>query len=57
MKTHKELIPNNVGTFEERDVTDGYHYELQLLNDVWQSILVADNKELIISEGWDGNKF
>ena len=57
MKTHKELIPNNVGTFEERDVTDGYHYELQLLNGVWQQVLVADNKELIISEGWDGNQF
>ena len=55
MKTHKELIPNNVGTFEERDVLDGYHYELQLLNGVWQWTLVADNKELIISEGWDGN--
>ena len=55
MRTHKELIPNNVGTFEERDVPDGYHYELQLLNGVWQWVLVADNKELIISEGWDGN--
>lgn len=55
MKTHKELIPNNVGTFEERDALDGYHYELQLLNGVWQWTLVADNKELIISEGWDGN--
>ena len=52
MKTHKELIPNNVGTFEERNVTDGYHYELQLLNGVWQWVLIADNKELIISEGW-----
>ena len=52
MGTHKELIPNNVGTFEERDVPDGYHYELQLLNGVWQWVLVTDNKELIISEGW-----
>ena len=51
MKTHKELIPNMIGTFEERDVPDGYHYELQLLNGVWQWILVTDNKELIISEG------
>lgn len=55
MKTHKELIPNNIGTFEEKDVPDGYHYELQLLNGIWQWILVADNKELIISEGRDGN--
>lgn len=41
MGTHKELIPNNVGTFEERDVPDGYHYELQLLNGVWQWVLIA----------------
>ena len=25
MKTHKELVLNNVGDFEERDVPDGYH--------------------------------
>ena len=43
MKTHKELIPNNVCTFEEKDVPDGYHYELQLLNDIWQWVLVVDN--------------
>ena len=54
MKTHKELMPNNVGIFEERDVPDGYHYELQLLNGVWQWVLLADNKELIIPEGWNG---
>ena len=55
MKTHKELIPNNIGTFNERDVPDGYHYELQLLNGIWQWVLAVDNKYLIISEGWDGN--
>ena len=47
MNTHKELVPNGVGDWEERDVPDGYHYELQLLNGVWQWVLVADSKELI----------
>lgn len=47
MNTHKELVPNSVGDWEERDVPDGYHYELQYLNDVWQWVLVADSKELI----------
>ena len=35
MNTHKELIPNNNGDLEEREVPDGYHYELQHLNGVW----------------------
>ena len=50
MKTHKELIPNNVGDFEERDVLDGYHYELQLLNDIWQWILVTDSSDVTAYE-------
>lgn len=50
MKTHKELIPNNVGTFEERDVPDGYHYGLQLLNDIWQWVLVVDNSDVTAYE-------
>lgn len=35
--------------YEEADVPNGYHYELQYLNGVWQWVLVADNnnKELI----------
>ena len=50
MKTHKELIPNNVGDFEERDVPDGYHYELQLLNGLWQWVLVADSSNVTVQE-------
>ena len=50
MKTHKELIPNNVGDFEERDVPDGYHYELQLLNGLWQWVLVADGSNVTVQE-------
>ena len=42
--THKELIPNNVGMFVEKDVPNGYHYELQYLNGLWQWVLVKDNK-------------
>ena len=44
METHKELIPNNVGGFEEIDTPNGYHYELQLLNGIWQWILIKDIK-------------
>ena len=50
MKTHKELIPNNVGILEERDVPDGYHYELQLLNGIWQCVLVADSSDVTAEE-------
>ena len=50
MKTHKELIPNNVGDFEERDVPDRYHYELQLLNGLWQWVLVADGSNVTYQE-------
>lgn len=50
MKTHKELIPNNIGTFDERDVPDGYHYELQLLNGLWQWVLVADGSNVTVQE-------
>lgn len=46
MNTHKELVTNNTGDLEEREVPNGYHYELQNLNDVWQWILVKDSKEL-----------
>lgn len=46
MKTHKELIPTIVDDFEERDVPDGYHYELQCLNNgIWQWVLVANNED------------
>ena len=46
MKTHKELIPTTVDDFEERDVPDGYHYELQQLNNgIWQWVLVANNED------------
>ncbi len=40
--THRELIPDNVGLFEERDVPNGYHYELRCLNGVWQWVVVKD---------------
>ena len=40
--THKELIPNNAGIFEEIDTPNGYHYELQCCNGIWQWGLVKD---------------
>ena len=47
MKTHKELIPTTVDDFEERDVPDGYHYELQVLdNGIWQWVLVANSSDV-----------
>ena len=55
MKTHKELIPNNIGTFDERDVPDGYHYELQLLNGIWQWVLVADSSD-VTAEAFNEDK-
>ena len=47
--THKELIPNNVGLFEEKTVQNGYHYELQGHYDIWQWVLVKDNKNAQIN--------
>ena len=29
MKNHKELLPNNVGPFEENDVPDGFHLAVE----------------------------
>jgi len=42
--THKEIIPNNVGGFVEKDVPNGYHYELQGHYDIWQWVIVKDNE-------------
>jgi hypothetical protein len=40
--THKEFVPNGVGDFVEKDVPNGYHYELQYLNGLWQWVLIKD---------------
>lgn len=44
--THTELIPNGVGDWHEVNVPNGYHYELQELNGLWQWIVVKDKEEV-----------
>lgn len=40
---HKELVPDSTGFVVEKNAPNGYHYELQYLNGLWQWLLVKDN--------------
>ena len=39
---HKELVPDSTGFVVEKNVPNGYHYELQYLNGLWQWVIVKD---------------
>lgn len=42
--THTKFIPNNVGSFVEKDVPNGYHYELVSCYGIWRWVLVKDDE-------------